>query len=186
MTEETKDTENTAFRNRRCPSGSVSSERKVRIQKAEIRMMKTVRQIVQETINTVYPKYYPEGAVSFFLAHHSDGRIRDDIESGNVYLLYEDEVPAATVTLSGCHIQRLIVLPEYQHRGYGRKLMDFAETMISDVYGYAEADSSLAAKQMYITRGYKETEYHTVRTDNGDFLCYDVMRKTFKDSNTEV
>ncbi len=37
-------------------------------------------------------------------------------------------------------------------------------------------DASLPAKRIYRKRGYKETEYNTVKTDNGDYLCYDVMR----------
>ena len=37
-------------------------------------------------------------------------------------------------------------------------------------------ESSLPAKQIYLKRGYKETEYNLIKTENGDFLCYDVMR----------
>ena len=31
-----------------------------------------VRQVVRETISTIYPKYYPAGAVELFLSYHSD------------------------------------------------------------------------------------------------------------------
>ena len=36
-------------------------------------------------------------------------------------------------------------------------------------------DASLPAKRIYRKRGYVDAEYHTIQTDSGDFLCYDVM-----------
>ncbi|MBO7668189.1 MAG: GNAT family N-acetyltransferase, partial [Firmicutes bacterium] len=51
----------------------------------------TVAQIVRMTIRTVYPHYYPAGAVDFFLAHHADERIAADIAAGRVFLLADGE-----------------------------------------------------------------------------------------------
>ena len=144
-----------------------------------------VRRITRETITAIYPRYYPAGAVQFFLDHHSDERIQADIASGKVYLLCADGVAAGTVTISGNEILRLFVLPEYQHRGYGKALLDFAENKILKGY-FAEnkilkgfqtviIDASLPAKPIYKKRGYREMEYHMIQTENGDFLCYDVM-----------
>ncbi len=67
--------------------------------------------------------------------------------------------------------------PSGQGCGLGRQLMDFAENMI---FGYSKTvrlASSLPAKSMYIKRGYREKEYRKILTDNGDYLCYDVMEK---------
>ena len=69
-----------------------------------------VRRITRETITAIYPRYYPAGAVQFFLDHHSDERIQADIASGKVYLLCADGVAAGTVTVSGNEILRLFVL----------------------------------------------------------------------------
>lgn len=57
----------------------------------------------------------------------------------------------------------------------GRRLMDFAENKIFEYSETVRIDSSLPAKPMYIKRGYREKEYCKILTDNGDFLCYDVM-----------
>ena len=38
-------------------------------------------------------------------------------------------------------------------------------------------DASLSAKAMYLKRGYRETAYHTLRTKENAFLCYDSMAK---------
>lgn len=136
-----------------------------------------VTELVRETIKAVYPKYYPAGAVDFFLAHHKPEKILDDIKAGKVYVLVSDGVIVGTVTIDGNDIARLFVKPSEQGKGHGGKLIDFAENMI---FGYSETvriDSSLPAKAMYIKRGYREKEYRKILTDNGDFLCYDVMEK---------
>lgn len=136
-----------------------------------------VTELVRETIKAVYPKYYPAGAVDFFLAHHKPEKIASDIEAGKVYVLVSDGIIAGTVTIDGNDIARLFVKPSEQGKGHGGKILDFAENMI---FGYSETvrlDSSLPAKSIYIKRGYKEKEYCKILTDNGDFLCYDVMEK---------
>ena len=134
-----------------------------------------ITELVRETIKAVYPKYYPAGAVEFFLAHHKPEKIASDIEAGKVYVILRDGVIVGTVTIDGNGIERLFVEPSEQGKGYGGKLLDFAENMI---FGYSEKirlDSSLPAKSIYIKRGYKEKEYCKILTDNGDYLCYDIM-----------
>jgi len=39
------------------------------IEKATIDQFDTVKMITHKTIKAIYPKYYPEGAVKFFLSH---------------------------------------------------------------------------------------------------------------------
>ena len=147
------------------------------IKQAETNDFEAVKHITQTTIRAVYPKYYPEGAVAFFCQHHSDERILADIESGKVYILDIDGRYVGTVTIDEIHINRLFVLPDCQHNGYGRMLMDFAEEKILAQYDHVELDASFPAKKIYIKRGYRETEYNIIETANGDKLCYDVMVK---------
>ena len=33
-------------------------------------------------------------------------------------------------------------------------------------------------KKIYIKRGYEPTEYNMIETENGDYLCFDVMEKS--------
>ena len=137
----------------------------------------TITELVRETIKAVYPKYYPAGAVEFFLAHHKPEKIAYDIEAGKVYVIEQDGIIVGTVTIDGNGIERLFVEPSQQGKGYGGQLIDFAENMI---FGYSETvrlDSSLPAKSIYIKRGYKEKEYCKILTDNGDYLCYDIMER---------
>lgn len=148
------------------------------IRKADEKDFDTVKKIAQETIMEIYPKYYPQGAVLFFSEHHSDENILRDIRSGIVYLLISDEdIPAGTVTLTDNEVDRLFVLPSFQHRGYGRALMDMAEEKISSAYDVIVLHASLPAKSIYLKRGYREVDYIKIDTGHGDYLCADVMEK---------
>ncbi|MBP1535737.1 MAG: GNAT family N-acetyltransferase [Ruminococcus sp.] len=147
----------------------------MKIEKASIKDTKLVKHITQATIRAVYPHYYPEGAVDFFSAHHSDERIISDIEQGRVYLIFHGEIAVGTVTVADNEINRLFVLQEYQGQGFGRALMDFAEKEIACRYDEIKLDASLPAKAIYKNRGYEEISYNMIKTDNGDYLCYDEM-----------
>ena len=55
-------------------------------------------------------------------------------------------------------------------------MLDFAEKKILEMYEYVQIDASFPEKRIYLMRGYKEIEYNIIEMDNGDCLCYDVMR----------
>ena len=148
------------------------------IRPATINDRETVHRIGHETISASYPHYYPRGAVDFFLNHHHPEAIRRDIEKGLVYLATdENDVPVGTVTLRENEILRLFVLPVFQGKGYGKMLLDFAENRVAKQFDTIIVDASLPAKSLYLKRGYRETAYHRLLTENGDYLCYDVMEK---------
>lgn len=138
-----------------------------------------IQEMVSQTIRAIYPRYYPAGAVDFFLKHHSLDNIKNDIEMGGVYLLGAGNSLQGTVTVKNNDILRLFVLPQYQHQGFGRKLLDFAEQLVARDYGSVCVDASFPAKAMYLKRGYVETAYHNILTENGDYLCYDRMEKFY-------
>ena len=140
--------------------------------------LQVVKYITVETIKQIYPHYYPEGAVEFFIEHHNDTNIMNDIADGKVFLyLNDEEQPVGTVSIKDNDICRLFVLPEHQGKGYGRKLLDFAENKIAENYDEIMLDASLPAKRIYLKRRYREQESHIIPANYGDFLCYDIMAK---------
>lgn len=148
------------------------------IEKAALSDAETVYKITKTAIEHTYPHYYAKGAVAFFLEHHSKGHIASDIQSGTVFLCYDSQRNAVgTVTLKGNEICRLFVLPPYQNKGFGRRLLDYAEMVIFREYDSVALAASLPAKRIYRKRGYQETESHIIQAKYGDFLCYDVMQK---------
>ena len=156
------------------------NENNIEINHATMNTFNLVKEITQNTIDKIYPKYYAAGAVDFFKKHHNDKNINDDLKNRYIYLMYVNKKPVATVTIKENHILRLFVMSEFQCKGYGGKLLDFAEKTIAKSYSESILDSSLPAKSIYLKRGYIDKEYHRIKTDNGDYLCYDIMIKSLQ------
>ena len=164
----------------------VKEKKRMIIEKAQPYKFDTVKQITHKTIAEIYPRYYPKGAVDFFLTHHNDENIMRDIHSGFVYLIFDEDKAIGTVTIKENEICRLFVLPEYQHKGFGRELLDFSEKLIAENYTEIYLASSLPAKNTYLKRGYVAVESHKIVTENGDVLCYDWMKKNSNYKNKEI
>lgn len=150
----------------------------MQIRKATSRDLECIRELTRETIGQIYPKYYPQGAVEFFLSHHCDGAILADIRNGAVYLgVDEKDGIVGTVTVKNSEISRLFVLPEQQRKGYGEALLAYAEKLVFAEYPAVTLDASLPAKAMYLKKGYQTAEFHCLPAEKMAFLCYDVMVK---------
>ena len=148
------------------------------IRQAVLTDLNTVKNISELTISEIYPHYYPKGAVDFFLEHHSEENILDDIKKNRVFLCLDtSQNIIGTITVKGNEICRLFVLPDYQSKGFGTEMLDFAERIISEQYSRVVLDASLPAKQIYLKRGYRDVKFNIITVGGGDFLCYDVMEK---------
>lgn len=156
------------------------------ISSAKMEDQETVRDITITTIKEIYPQYYPMGAVAFFLEHHNCENIAEDIKAKRVYVLEGQDIAVGTVTIKGCEICRLFVLPQYQGRGYGRQLLEFAEKKVFHNNMAIRLDASFPAKKIYLKRGYEIVEFHSIVTENGDYLCYDVVEKKKSFSHEET
>lgn len=138
---------------------------------------KQVAAIVKETIQKVYPHYYPSGAVRFFLDLHSEARIEEVMYSEEIYFAVVQGNIIGTGSIRKNEICRLFILPEYQGKGYGSRLMDLLEARIFENCPKVHIDASFPAESMYLRRGYQIISYEKIETENGDFLCYHTMEK---------
>ena len=132
--------------------------------------------LVQSTIKTIYPKYYPKKVVNFFCEHHKKENILADIEKGYVYILLCDNQLVGTGTRMENHITRVFVFPKLQGKGYGSYIMTQLESAILDKYDTAQIDASLAANILYEHRGYKTIRHEQIAVDD-EVLVYEVMEK---------
>lgn len=144
---------------------------------ARLEDLEIVKDIASETIENIYPNYYPKEVVDFFINHHSTENIKKDISDKNVWLLKVEDKFVGTGSLKGNNICRLFVLPQYQQKGYGSLIMDFLEEKVSLEYEKVIIDSSLPAFSMYIKSGYTAVENHKINVENGRVLFYEVMEK---------
>jgi len=135
--------------------------------KADFKDVEVIHSIVHSTIKEVYPKYYPEGVVDFFLTHHSLENIKKAVNIEFILLIECDGEIVGTGAIYENQIKRMFVLPEFQGKGYGSMLLDRLEQQAANK-GYANVvlDSSLPAYSLYEKRGYVPIEYKKIVTKN--------------------
>jgi GNAT superfamily N-acetyltransferase len=86
--------------------------------------------LAQDTIRSVYPCYYPKEIADFFCAHHSKETIQADIDSANVWVLFEGDILVGSGSRRDNNITRLYVAPAFQGKGYGGIIMQKLEDEI--------------------------------------------------------
>ena len=146
--------------------------------------LQSVYDVVQHTIKTIYPKYYPLEVVDFFSELHSKDAILKDIENGDVGVLRIDGKIIATGCFVENHITRVYVLPEFQNKGYGTFIMNSLEDIIKQNYTYADIDASLPACILYSHLGYKTIDHGIWECKNGVIQIYEIMKKEFLNNQT--
>lgn len=136
-----------------------------------------VYDVVQQTIKTIYPNYYPARVVDFFSELHSREAIEKDIRNGYVSVLKIDGKIVATGCFTDNHITRVYVLPQYQKKGYGTFIMKNMEAQISAHYDKAVLDASLPAAALYEKLGFSTIKHVHYPVGNGSILAYEIMEK---------
>ena len=110
--------------------------------------------LVQKTIKTIYPRYYPAEVVKFFAELHSPDSIKRDVENQVVGMLFDGEILVGTGTCTSNHITRVFVLPEFQGKGYGNYIMQQLEDKVLDKNDTVVLVASLLTCRFYESRGY--------------------------------
>ncbi|MBR4732564.1 MAG: GNAT family N-acetyltransferase [Lachnospiraceae bacterium] len=154
--------------------------------KASIKDVDVVFNIVQESIKSTYPKYYPKEVVDFFCELHCKDNITKDIHDGLVGMLLVDGVCVGTGCFRENHITRVYVSPAQQGKGYGSYVMNCLESIISANYSKAVLDASLPASHLYEKRGYSTIEHCKRPVKNDVILVYEVMEKELKTNQTRI
>lgn len=154
--------------------------------KATCENINGVLDIVQNTVKTIYPKYYPKEVVQFFCELHNRENIAKDIENGNVGILVENNQIVGTGSRDGNHITRVYVLPEFQGKGHGSFIMQCLENQISEKYDTVLLDASLPASHLYEQRGYHTIKHERCSVENNVVLVYEVMEKRLPEINTNI
>lgn len=136
-----------------------------------------IYELVQDTIKTIYPRYYPAEVVGFFCEHHSYARVAADIEKGVVGIAVEDNCLLGTGSYEDDHITRVYVAPSCQGRGVGSFIMDQLEQKIAGTYANAMLDASLPASRLYEHRGYRTIHHDQHLLAHDVVLVYEIMAK---------
>lgn len=148
--------------------------------------IESVYKIVQNTVKTIYPKYYPREVVDFFCELHNRENIAKDIRNGNVGILVEGNQVVGTGSHEGNHITRVYVLPEFQGNGYGSFIMQCLEEEIDKKYRTVLLDASLPASALYEHRGYHTVKHEKYSVEDDVVLVYEIMEKTLMVVDTKI
>lgn len=144
---------------------------------AALENLQEICQVVQHTVKTIYPRYYPAEVVDFFCALHSEEAIARDIRKGSVGMLRADDRIVATGSFEGNHITRVYVLPEYQKKGIGTYIMKTLEERIGEGYDSVVLDASLPAASLYEKLGFRTVKHERYPLENEVVLVYEIMEK---------
>ena len=158
----------------------------LKIKKAEIEMVPVIEEIAAATIREIYPRYYSEEVVAFFLALHNAENIEKDVLAKKTYVVYSGNLPVGTGTVDGNHLSRVFVLPSYQGKGIGSALLDYLEDMIIREWGSILLDASLSSGEFYRKRRYHQVEHREQHVANGKILSYEVMCKRYLPIDPEI
>ena len=145
--------------------------------KATEKDLEHIVMLVQETIKTIYPKYYPKEVVEFFCELHCQENILKDIKAGLVGILIKDNEIVGTGCYKDNHITRVYVKPAYQKQGYGSYIMQCLENEIGLQCDSVCLDASLPASHLYEKRGYKTVKHERWNVENDVVLVYEIMEK---------
>ena len=154
--------------------------------KATEKDLEQIVTLVQETIQTIYPKYYPKEVVDFFCELHNRDNIFTDIKAGFVGVLKNEDEIIGTGCYKENHITRVYVKPAYQKQGYGSYIMQCLENEIGASNEKVCLDASLPASHLYEKRGYKTVKHERWKVENGVILVYEVMEKRLTKCSTHI
>jgi GNAT superfamily N-acetyltransferase len=135
-------------------------------------------EVVHKTIDEIYPKYYHRKAIDFFHEHHSRENMKIKLPEECVLIMFEDNKLIGTGNITKNDINRFFILPEYQKKGYGKKLLIELENKLNkEVYDKTILASSLGAVDFYRKNGYKYSDYKIMDLPEEYYLCYIEMEK---------
>jgi GNAT superfamily N-acetyltransferase len=156
----------------------MNKEGKVLIREYDNKDLERLNFIVRSTIKKSYSGIYPREAVDYFLELHSVENMKKDIPGGYTCMLELDREIVGTGSVVKNEMKRVFVLPEYQGRGFGKKIMvKLEENALNKGLKKVELCASLPSKDFYLYLGYKIIQFTYLKVKNDEKLEYYDMEK---------
>lgn len=137
-----------------------------------------VVQLIHSTIKTIYPEYYPDEVVNFFLSYHSVDELRKRISFKKTTVLIvelENEIIGCGY-LRKQEIGAVYVKNKLQCSGIGsmivKGLIDLAKSKNHD---HIWLDATIGAREFYLKMGFQLIENKTEYVENNTALDYHRM-----------
>ena len=135
--------------------------------------------MIQETIDASYSGGYPDRAIQFFKEYHSQKKIMERSQAGEILVIERDGSIVATGALVGNEILGVFVKPEDQGQGYGKTIMSELESR-AKAKGISEVilSVSLPSRKFYEHLEYEMLAENSFDVGEGQHLAYWPGRKT--------
>jgi len=151
---------------------------KVLIRKYSNEDLERLSFIVCTTIKKSYLKFYSPEAIEYFLDLHAKENMKKDIPKGCTLMLELDGEVIGAGSIVENEIKRVFVLPEYQGKGYGEKIMmEIEGVAINQGIRKVKLCASLPSKDFYLALGYKIVRFTNFLVNNNKRLEYYDMEK---------
>lgn len=142
----------------------------------------SLRELINETIDTCYFSVYPKEAIDYFKEYHNRTNIVNDILEGHCLTLVSGEEFIGTGTLLGSNTRRVFIKPGYQKMGLGKRIMyELEEKAAGKGIRIMDLDASLVAYPFYRVLGYETQAADAIPMKNGQSLRYYKMVKKLGD-----
>jgi GNAT superfamily N-acetyltransferase len=156
----------------------MNEKENILIRDYEERDLESLEYVVHRTIKESYNKFYTPEAIKYFLELHSKENMEKDIPNGRTLVLQLKDKIIATGSIVENEIKRVFILPEYQGRGYGRRIMEMLEKIALDNgIRRVKLCASLPSKDFYLTLGYTILKFTHLPVENDKKLEYYDMEK---------
>ncbi|MBR2660675.1 MAG: GNAT family N-acetyltransferase [Clostridia bacterium] len=99
---------------------------------------------------------------------HQKAYLQEKIDNGSKLFLMIADKPIGVVSVTGNLIEDLYILPDYQHQGYGTRLLHFAMEQCDGVPTLWILENNKGAERLYRREGFRETGRKNAITDRLD------------------
>ena len=141
--------------------------------------LSSLRQMIHDAIDASYSSVYPERAVEFFKAFHSEERIRERSRKGEILIIERNNVIVATGAIVDNEVLGVFVRPQEQGSGYGKAIMNELESR-AKTKGFTQMTLavSLPSRKFYEALGYEIVSDCSVDVGEGQYLDYWEARRS--------
>jgi RimJ/RimL family protein N-acetyltransferase len=143
--------------------------------------LESVLRLIHDTIDVSYSPVYPARAIQFFKDFHSETKILERHQKGEILILEKDGKPIGTGSLVGSDILGVFVHPRFQRQGYGKDIMIELEKRAA-LHAVSEVvlSVSLPSKRFYERLGYEITGSYSMDVGESQRLDYWEAKKKWQ------
>ena len=106
--------------------------------------------------------------IALHTPQHQETYLRKKIDNGSKLFIMIADKPIGVVSVTGNLIEDLYILPDYQHQGFGTRLLHFAIEQCDGVPTLWILENNKGAEKLYRREGFRETGRKNAITDELD------------------